>query len=68
MTDSDEGERGGKRERLVSAAADLLHRQGVQATTLQQIAGAAHIPPGIVYYYFKTRDDLVRAVVDTRAH
>jgi len=67
MTDSDVGERGGKRERLVSAAAELLHRQGVQATTLQQIAEAARVPPGNVYYYFKTRDDLVRAVVDTRA-
>jgi TetR/AcrR family transcriptional regulator, transcriptional repressor for nem operon len=66
MTDSDVGERGGKRERLVSAAAELLHRQGVQATTLRQIAEAAHVPPGNVYYYFKTRDDLVRAVVDTR--
>jgi TetR/AcrR family transcriptional repressor of nem operon len=52
---------------LVSAAAELLHRQGVQATTLTEIAEAADVPAGNVYYYFKTRDDLVRAVVDTRA-
>jgi AcrR family transcriptional regulator len=38
-----------------------------QATTLAAIAEAADVPSGNVYYYFKTRDDLVRAVVDARA-
>jgi TetR/AcrR family transcriptional regulator, transcriptional repressor for nem operon len=57
----------GKRERLVESAGDLLHRQGVERTTLAEIAHAADVPPGNVYYYFKTRDDLVRAVIDTRA-
>lgn len=59
--------RGGKRERLVSAAGDLLHRQGVQGTTLAEIAEAAQVPPGNVYYYFKTRDDMVGAVIESRA-
>ncbi|MFL6075541.1 MAG: TetR/AcrR family transcriptional regulator [Mycobacteriales bacterium] len=67
MTDSTARERGGKRERLVASAGDLLHRQGVQATTLAQVAEAADVPPGNVYYYFKTKDDLVRAVIDARA-
>jgi AcrR family transcriptional regulator len=56
----------GKRERLVASAGDLLHRNGVQATTLAQVAEAAEVPPGNVYYYFKTKDDLVRAVIDAR--
>lgn len=56
----------GKRERLVASASDLLHRNGVQATTLAQVADAAEVPPGNVYYYFKTKDDLVRAVIDAR--
>jgi TetR/AcrR family transcriptional regulator, transcriptional repressor for nem operon len=67
MTDSDLGHRGGKRERLVSAAGDLLHRQGVEATTLAEIAETAQVPPGNVYYYFKTRDDLIAAVIESRA-
>ena len=67
MTDSTVHDRGGKRERLVAAAGDLLHRQGVQATTLAQVAEAADVPPGNVYYYFKTKDDLVRAVIESRA-
>ena len=64
MTDSSVHDRGGKRERLVASAGDLLHRQGVMATTLAQVAEAADVPPGNVYYYFKTKDDLVRAVID----
>jgi TetR/AcrR family transcriptional repressor of nem operon len=67
MTDSTMADRGGKRERLVASAGDLLHRQGVAATTLAQVAVAADVPPGNVYYYFKTKDDLVRAVIDARA-
>jgi AcrR family transcriptional regulator len=58
--------RGDKRERLVAAATDLLHRQGVQGTTLADIASAADVPLGNVYYYFKTRDDIVHAVIDRR--
>jgi TetR/AcrR family transcriptional repressor of nem operon len=56
----------GKRERLVAGASDLLHRQGVATTTLAQVAHVAAVPPGNVYYYFKTKDDLVRAVIDAR--
>ena len=67
MTDSTVRGRGGKRDRLVASAGDLLHRQGVAATTLAQVADAAAVPAGNVYYYFKTKDDLVRAVIESRA-
>jgi TetR/AcrR family transcriptional regulator, transcriptional repressor for nem operon len=55
----------GKRERLVAAACDVLYRQGIQRTTLADIADAAEVPLGNVYYYFKTKDDIVAAVVQT---
>jgi AcrR family transcriptional regulator len=55
---------GSKRERLVAAARTLVHEQGVHATTLAEVAERAGVPPGNVYYYFKTKEDLVRAVVD----
>ncbi|WP_132118961.1 TetR/AcrR family transcriptional regulator [Actinocrispum wychmicini] len=59
--------RGGKRDRLVASAADLLYRNGVAATTLADVARAAQVRPGNVYYYFKTKDDLVRAVIGMQA-
>ena len=66
MTDSNEAERGGKRERLVASAGDLMHRHGVPSTTLAQVADAAGVPLGNVYYYFKTKDDLIRGVIEDR--
>jgi TetR/AcrR family transcriptional regulator, transcriptional repressor for nem operon len=57
---------GGKRERLVRSATDLLYRHGVENPTLTEIAHAAGVAPGNVYYYFKTRDELVQAVIDAR--
>ena len=66
MTDSETRPKEGKRERLVAAARDTLHRQGVENTTLADIAAAADVPVGNVYYYFKTKDDLVEAAIDSQ--
>ncbi|MFI8849731.1 TetR/AcrR family transcriptional regulator [Streptomyces sp. 891-h] len=52
-----------KRRRLTAAAARVLHEQGVERTTLADIAGAADVPVGNVYYYFKTKDELVQAAL-----
>ncbi|GGZ05369.1 TetR/AcrR family transcriptional regulator [Streptomyces poonensis] len=52
-----------KRRRLTAAAARVLHEQGVERTTLADIARAADVPVGNVYYYFKTKDELVRAAL-----
>jgi len=57
-------QRPGKRERLVAAAVQLLHEHGVERTTLADIAQAADVPPGNVYYYFKTKDDIIVAVIE----
>jgi AcrR family transcriptional regulator len=67
MTDSLATPREDKRERLVASAAELVYRQGVERPTLAQIAEAANVPPGNVYYYFKTKDELIEAVIESRA-
>jgi AcrR family transcriptional regulator len=50
----------------VASAAELIYREGVDGPTLAEIANAADVPPGNVYYYFKTRDELVHAVIESR--
>jgi TetR/AcrR family transcriptional repressor of nem operon len=68
MTDSELREpAAGKRERLVAAACQVLWEQGVERTTLADIALAAGVPVGNVYYYFKTKDQLVEAAIDAHA-
>jgi TetR/AcrR family transcriptional regulator, transcriptional repressor for nem operon len=65
MTNS--GTQKSKRERLIESAVELVYRQGVERPTLAEIAAAADVPPGNVYYYFKTKDELIEAVVEARA-
>src|SRR5215472_18745128 len=54
----------GKRERLVDSARGLFHEQGVHRTTLAEVADRADVPLGNVYYYFKSKDELLGAVLD----
>ena len=56
-----------KRERLVEGACRAFYEQGVEHTTLADIAGRADVPLGNVYYYFKTKDELVEAVIAAHA-
>src|ERR1700709_535035 len=55
-----------KRERLVDSAAILFHHNGMNATSLADIAKHADIPIGNVYYYFKTKEELAMAALSRR--
>ena len=53
-----------KRDRLADAALDLTYQRGFERTSIADIAEHAGVASGSVYYYFKTKDDVGRAVVD----
>lgn len=53
-----------KRDRLTGAALDLAYRRGFERASIADIARAADVAPGSVYYYFKTKDDVGQAIVD----
>jgi len=55
-----------KRTRLIETAMKLAYRNGFRETSLADIAQAAHVPVGNVYYYFKTKEELGEAVVERR--
>jgi AcrR family transcriptional regulator len=55
-----------KRDRLIDSAATLFHYNGLNATSLADIAKHADIPIGNVYYYFKTKEELALAAVSKR--
>lgn len=58
--------RNDKRDRLIEAADNLFHQQGVSNTTLANIATLADVPLGNVYYYFKSKDSIILAVIERR--
>jgi AcrR family transcriptional regulator len=45
----------------------MLHQQGIEGTTIADIAQASEVPVGNVYYHFKTKDQLVQAAIDAHA-
>jgi len=55
-----------KRDRLVAAADRVVHRQGYAGTTLADIAREAEQPVGSLYYYFRTKEAVVEAIVAER--
>ena len=55
-----------KRSRLIETAVKLAYLQGFRETSLADIAEAAKIPVGNVYYYFKTKEEIGEAIVEQR--
>src|SRR5260221_9340421 len=55
-----------KRARLIETATKLAYGRGFRETSLADIAKAARVPVGNVYYYFKTKEELAEAVVERR--
>ena len=53
----------GTRQRIQQVARDLFARQGVQRTSLQDIADELGITKPALYYHFASREDLVRSIV-----
>jgi TetR/AcrR family transcriptional repressor of nem operon len=55
------------RQRIVSAAADLMFEQGVAHTTIEDVRAAADVSSSQLYHYFDDKPALVRAVVQHQA-
>lgn len=54
-----------KRERLVQGASEVIYHQGVERTSLVDVAEQTGVPVGNIYYYFKTKDEIVDAAVES---
>jgi TetR/AcrR family transcriptional regulator, transcriptional repressor for nem operon len=53
------------RRQILAAAADLFHKQGVTATSPDQIIEASGTGKGQFYHYFKNKERLVHEVLQT---
>ncbi|NNE24012.1 MAG: TetR/AcrR family transcriptional regulator [Rhizobiales bacterium] len=54
------------RNNIVEAAGELFYRQGFEHTSFSDIADAVHISRGNFYYHFKSKDDILDAVINER--
>lgn len=53
-----------KRERILKAAREAFRRNGYEATTLREVAAAAHIGSGTLFLYAPTKEALLIAVFE----
>jgi TetR/AcrR family transcriptional regulator, transcriptional repressor for nem operon len=56
--------RSDRRTELQEAALRVAHQHGLVGVTLATVAEAAGAPLGGIYYYYKTRDEMLVSVVD----
>jgi AcrR family transcriptional regulator len=56
----------GTRDRIVEAADQLFYQQGFEPTSFADIAGKVGISRGNFYYHFKTKDEILDAVINLR--
>jgi len=52
------------RDQILNAAARLIHVQGYQCTTLDDVLRESGVGKGNFYYYFKSKEDLGYAMID----
>ncbi len=54
------------RQRIVEAADRLFYSRGYNQTSFSDISDETGIPRGNFYYYFKTKEEILTAVVESR--
>ena len=54
------------RDRIIEAADALFYQQGYEQTSFSNIADAVGITRGNFYYHFKSKDEILDAVIETR--
>ncbi|WP_299812132.1 TetR/AcrR family transcriptional regulator [uncultured Roseibium sp.] len=54
------------RQQIVDAADELFYARGFAATSFADIAAAVSISRGNFYYHFKTKDEILDAVIEKR--
>lgn len=54
------------RDTIVEAADRLFYQNGYEHTSFADIAGAVNISRGNFYYHFRTKDEILAAVIDAR--
>lgn len=54
------------RGQILKATRELFFTKGYHATSIDDVAKEAQISKGLLYHYFKGKEDLLAALVDTR--
>lgn len=53
-----------RRDQILKAAYDVASRKGLEGLTVRLVASRARLSPGLVLFHFKSRDQLIVALLD----
>ena len=56
-----------RRDQIVDAAMQVFAQKGFTRATNKDIAQEAGITPGLIYYYFESKEDLLKTIIETRS-
>lgn len=56
-----------RREHIIDAAMHVFAQKGFMKATNKDIAREAGITPGLIYYYFESKEALLKAIIETRS-
>jgi AcrR family transcriptional regulator len=54
-----------KKAHITAVAVETIRKYGARKTTIEDISLASGMAPATLYYYFRSKSDLVRAAMDT---
>lgn len=54
----------GRREHILQAASDVFAERGIHKARIDDVAAAAGVSKGTIYWYFSSKDEIVFALVD----
>ena len=56
-----------RRDQIIDAAMQVFAQKGFSRATNKDIAREAGITPGLIYYYFESKEDLLKMIIETRS-
>ena len=56
-----------RRDQIIDAAMQVFAQKGFTRATNKDIAREAGITPGLIYYYFESKEDLLKSIIETRS-
>ena len=56
-----------RRDQIIDAAMRVFAQKGFTRATNKEIAREAGITPGLIYYYFDSKEALLKAIIETRS-
>ncbi len=56
-----------RRDQIIDAAMQVFAQKGFTRATNKDVAREAGITPGLIYYYFESKEDLLKTIIETRS-